>query len=260
MVYPHLLDVGCFAHTLDHVGEKFSTPILREFISLWVSLFSHSPKWRLIWKTQTGRAMQSFSKTRWWSQWEVMHQVMVQYGNVEGFLRKDDVSSITSSKLLDIVCDVRKKLTLQLELATVIDIGIHFVKATYELEGDGPLILSCFEIIERVRMAIQSAHYPNINAIACNLSSSNPVLQQQYTAYAVNCLHPGIAYFNTAFQSKLQRCSGISPTHISPTTIIHPDSRPVMPTCIHARATDLSAFVHRTTFSATVDLQAATFR
>ena len=142
VIYPRLLDVGCFAHTLDHVGEKFSTPVLSEFISLWINLFSHSPKRRLIWKIQTEKAMQSYSKTRWWSRFEVMHQVMVQFGDVEGFLRNEDVFSVTSSKLLELMCDVQKKITLQLELAAVFDIRIHFVKATYDLEGDGPLVLS----------------------------------------------------------------------------------------------------------------------
>ncbi len=27
IVFPQLLDIGCFSHTLDHVGENFSTPI-----------------------------------------------------------------------------------------------------------------------------------------------------------------------------------------------------------------------------------------
>ena len=65
------------------------------------------------------------------------------------------IVGVTSAKLLAIMCDVRKKLALQLELAAVIDIGIHFVKATYDLEGDGPLVFSCFEIIERVRITVQ---------------------------------------------------------------------------------------------------------
>ena len=146
VIYPYLLDVGCFAQTLDHVGEKFNTPILGEFISLWIALFSHSPKCHLIWKTQTERAMQSYSTTRWWSRFEVMHQVMVQFGDIESFLRNEDVSSVTSSKLLKIMCIVQKRLTLQLELAAVIDVGIHFVKSTFDLDGDGPLVLSCYEI------------------------------------------------------------------------------------------------------------------
>ena len=42
IVYPSLLSVGCFSHTIDHVGEHFLTPNLSEFITSWISLFSHS--------------------------------------------------------------------------------------------------------------------------------------------------------------------------------------------------------------------------
>ena len=139
-IYPLVLDVGCIAHTLDHVGEKFRTSVLSSFVMLWISLFSHSPKCRLVWKTQTGKAMKSYSKTRWWSRSEVMDQILQQFGDIENFLRDDGVTSVTSSKLLEILCDVTKKSILMLELATVIDLGIHFVKATYDLEGDGPLL------------------------------------------------------------------------------------------------------------------------
>ena len=61
VVYPKLLDVGCFSHTLDHVGEKFNTPTLNTFSTLWLSLFSHSPKARALWREQTGRSMATFS-------------------------------------------------------------------------------------------------------------------------------------------------------------------------------------------------------
>ena len=37
--YPMLVDVGCFSHTLDLVGEKFSIPHLSAFTVWWVSLF-----------------------------------------------------------------------------------------------------------------------------------------------------------------------------------------------------------------------------
>ena len=30
IVYPYILDVGCFSHTIDHVGEKIKTDILDE--------------------------------------------------------------------------------------------------------------------------------------------------------------------------------------------------------------------------------------
>ena len=67
IVYPKLLDVGCFSHTIDHVGERFHTPTLSEFGMAWVSLFAHSPKTRMLWREQTGQSMPTYSATRWWS-------------------------------------------------------------------------------------------------------------------------------------------------------------------------------------------------
>lgn len=51
LVYPNMLDIGCFSHTLDRVGEKLNTPVLEQFTKLWIALFSRSPKARLAWKT-----------------------------------------------------------------------------------------------------------------------------------------------------------------------------------------------------------------
>ena len=100
VLYPRLLDVGCFAHTLDLVGEHFHTTTLSEFGILWISLFSHCTKVKMLWKEQTGLSMQSYSPTRWWSRWEVYKQLMVQFRDVEPFIKQNkDVSHSTRSKL-----------------------------------------------------------------------------------------------------------------------------------------------------------------
>ena len=65
VVFPDMIDVGCYSHTIDLVGEKFRTPNLDNFIRLWISLFAHSPQARLWWKGRTGKAMSSYSSTRW---------------------------------------------------------------------------------------------------------------------------------------------------------------------------------------------------
>ena len=52
--------IGCFSHTIDRVGEHFVTPNLSEFIISWISLFSHSPKIRILWRDQTGRSLSKF--------------------------------------------------------------------------------------------------------------------------------------------------------------------------------------------------------
>lgn len=54
IIFRQLIDIGCFSHTIDHVGDKMRTPILDEFIKLWINIFSRSPKTKLAWRTKTG--------------------------------------------------------------------------------------------------------------------------------------------------------------------------------------------------------------
>jgi len=90
IVYPNLVDVGCFAHTMNLAGERFKIPTLLQFINGWNSIFAHSAKARLCWKEQCDISMPSHCPTRWWSKWEVMKVVMVMFGDVEQFLTTHD--------------------------------------------------------------------------------------------------------------------------------------------------------------------------
>ena len=52
------------------------------------------------------------------------------------------------------------------ELAVIIDVGKHFVKATYSLENDGPLVFPCFKILSTAHVAITSLlHPPNTDFV-----------------------------------------------------------------------------------------------
>ena len=209
VLYPDLIDIGCLSHTIDHVGEKFDTPVLAEFISSWISLFAHSPKNKALWREQTGgRSIQSFSATRWWSRWEVMEQLLVLFGDVDVFLHQDEIGSpATVSKLVGILSDPNKKLYLQIELASVVDFGKPFVTATYNLEGDGPLALSCFEVIEEVRAAISTGYTPNVDGVARKISESTPDPAQvlpHLKAYARQCVQPGLDYFEMQISTNLR--------------------------------------------------------
>lgn len=46
IVYPKVVDIGCFSHTIDHVGGYFKTPVLTDFTSSWISLFSQVLKFQ----------------------------------------------------------------------------------------------------------------------------------------------------------------------------------------------------------------------
>ena len=67
----------------------------------------------------------------------MLHQVFKYFGDISSFLQAMEASPATTPKLLQLFSDRRKHEYLQLELAVVIDAGEPFVKATYNLEGDG---------------------------------------------------------------------------------------------------------------------------
>ena len=196
VVYPSLFDIGCFSHTLDHVGEKFVTPIVSEFAAAWISLFSHSSKAKLAWRDQTSISMKTHSSTRWWSKFEVNKQVFDLFGDVELFLRQHtDLAPATRSKLLAFFDDPTKKMYLQLELATLVDGALPFVQSTYKLEGNRALAFECYDIISSLTAAVHVAHYPNVKVVCQKLSQGNVSLQQQLLLHSQKCLQPGYDYY-----------------------------------------------------------------
>ncbi len=131
LLYPGVIDVGCFSHTLDRVGEQFKIPVAERFTRLWVSMFSRSPKARLAWRSFCGRPVPTYSTTRWWSLREVMQEIMIGFPDVEKFIRTSEtISPATIGKLREILMDNMKKIQLRMELAVVIDAGDQFVKST----------------------------------------------------------------------------------------------------------------------------------
>ena len=194
IVFPQLIDIGCFSHTLDHVGDKMRTPILDEFINL----FSRSPKIKLAWRTKTGLPVPTYSSTRWWSKWEVMRHLHDAFGDVPSFLECEDLPP-SKTKLLEILNDPPKNRKLQIELAITVDVGEPLVKATYRLEGDGPLVFSAYEEIATLQAGISNAHYPNTNAVATKLCSGRAVLKQQLMDYADSCTKLAYEYFTCKF-------------------------------------------------------------
>ena len=195
VIYPQLVDVGCFSHTLDLVGEKFSVPHLSAFTIWWISLFSHSPRSKLLWKERTGRAFEGYSATRWWSKYEVMRQLVELFADVEPFLEMHtDISPATRGKLLSMLRDDDEKKYLMVELAATIDAATPFVKATYNLEGDGPLALTCYEAISALNVDARQAQYPNLEAVAHNVASDHDN-EDELIQYAKSCVQPGLTYY-----------------------------------------------------------------
>lgn len=121
ILYPDLVDIGCFNHTLDHVGEKMATPHLEKFMKSWVSLFAHSARSRIAFKAITGQFLKSYSETRWWSKYEMMVQVHDLFGDIPAFANGGQIPQVTARKLQDILNDQQKLPFLTVELAITVE-------------------------------------------------------------------------------------------------------------------------------------------
>jgi len=62
-----------------------------------------------------------------------------------------------------------------------------FVEATYNLEGDGPLSFTAYEVVQTVTAAIRAAHNPNTEAVICSIATQSTA-QQRHHSYARSCM------------------------------------------------------------------------
>ena len=61
-IFPKMLNAVCFSHTFENVGNHLVIPTLLEFGSVWIPLFRHSYKAKLLWKDLTGQRTRSYSE------------------------------------------------------------------------------------------------------------------------------------------------------------------------------------------------------
>lgn len=104
----------------------------------------------------------------------------------------------------NVLSDPESLLKLKLELAIAIDVGEHFVKATYYLEGDGPLVFSCYKKLQAAAEACQAPHFANVRAVAAVIANADrnqsaATLEQR----ALTCVQPLIQWFLRKFHMDL---------------------------------------------------------
>ena len=126
----------------------------------------------------------------------MMNQLLKLFGDVLPFLEENTgLSSATRGKLLSILHDPQQKSYLMVELAVTVDAGMPFVQATYNLEGDGPLALTCYETISALNAAARQAYYPNLQAVTSEIYSGNSLIESDLVQHAKSCVQPGLNYY-----------------------------------------------------------------
>lgn len=62
----------------------------------------------------------------------------------------EDVGLATCTKMMELLRNSQSIAILKVELAATTNAGISLVQMTYKLEGDGPLVFSCYKEIEKL--------------------------------------------------------------------------------------------------------------
>ena len=123
---------------------------------------------------------------------------MVYFGDIEPFLEEnEDIDPSLRPKLLAFFHTSHPMSKLQIEIAATVNWGEPFVKACYDLEGDGPLAFECYEIVDRVLASIATENIPNVRATAEKLTRQPPFYphHEQWVTYARSSVKDGLDYF-----------------------------------------------------------------
>ena len=134
----------------------------------------------------------------------MLAKLMSTFGDVSNLLEEDDISPANASKVRAILEDAPKTRKLKMELAVTVDCMEPFVKATYNLEGDGFLALEVYERLSALYIAITSKHMPNVKAMAKAEAGGNSLREQQLLDYAEVCVTPAYNYFKAKFDHDLK--------------------------------------------------------
>lgn len=90
----------------------------------------------------------------------------------------------------------------------MVDVMKPFVKTTYDLEGDGPLVLYAYQKISSLYANITLAHHPNVLAVADDLAQGSASHKMQLINYANTCYFVykwSYSYFKEKFNTDLKK-------------------------------------------------------
>ena len=122
---------------------------------------------------------------------------MMQFGDVERFVEEAKDAKVCLQLLPQLQAIL---MHLKLELAVTIDVGEHFVKVTYFLEGGGPLVFAFYEKLSAVSQFCEAPHFPKVRANAEEDPGLNVAALEQR---AKACVEPEITWFARKFNVDL---------------------------------------------------------
>ena len=187
-IFRSAIDINCFSHTLDHVGEHVHGPVAERFVSALLSMHSQSTAARCYWKTAFGTLPISVSSTRWWSRWEFASSVLSILPDIDKYLRsliENECCMNYVRNLQSILDDPESSVRLRIQLTALKVCMKPFVAATYNVEGDSFLLPFLYDILSELLLIcddptnfLLDEGIPNTDVGEC-----------------VECVQPALTYF-----------------------------------------------------------------
>ena len=142
-VCPYADHENCCPHTGNHVGDKFDTPTIHEFMTLFNTALAHSELARSLFRVHCGtRAKHKKSATRWWIENDISECSLFpnlengNLGNWVDHLIMDGICERSASGMRRILSSPWKKTLLWLELACASLNGKPLKKGFAIMEND----------------------------------------------------------------------------------------------------------------------------
>lgn len=129
----------------------------------------------------------------------MLAQVQRNFHHVLPFVQALQSSPTVCANLLRILEDDDESKELQLQLAIVIDVGKLFVTKTYDLEGDGELIVEAYAQVQEIATAAALENFPLTLTAATEFSEGNQAEVDRLISRAKACVAPAIRYFRHRF-------------------------------------------------------------
>jgi hypothetical protein len=214
-ISPIAVDVPCFSHALDLVGNRVVTPTASTFMSHFNTAISSSVNACKLWKDICTVAAKKKSKTRWWSYYEQSYSVALNFGYLDDWIAAMKAAGVCTAATTAMETILfNNSFELALQLAVTVDSMERFVKATYNLEGDGFLAPITYTAVKALKSFAdtfeatagnpQHSSTPNLDGVIQQAVLAAPFVRDHVwvaAAYAtaVDCVRPALTYFKATF-------------------------------------------------------------
>ena len=173
----------------------------------WNGLISRSVVARNIIAQHFKQQPKKHSATRWWSKHEQCLQVSQNASVLPDLFRELEEKDVGEASTRKASAVALGEPNFAIELAAVLD-GMHdFVRATYDLEGDGLLAPVTYDTYLRLLEVASQNQWPNLRAIARLRAHRDDLTPEQELAlvnHGQSCVQDAFNYFIIIFNGELR--------------------------------------------------------